>query len=291
MVVNTQNTNDAVARRAGREPRVPAAEPPARLPDLRPGRRVPAAGPGARVRARRQPVRGGEAGLPQAAPALAAREPRPRALRAVRAVHAVLRPDLGRPLHRAVRARGRGARLDRGGRGLPRRRSAGTRSRSVRSVPSPPTPYRFVARPFDLSTVDSVCPHCSAGCNLKVDVRRGEVVRAARARQPRRERRLALRQGAVRVPVPRRSRPHHDAADPRPRAGARVVRRGPHADRRVDRGRARRVPHRRPPDGRGLLRAVEARAHGVPHERPRPPPGRRRRAGRGARGGGEPDGR
>ena len=39
------------------------------------------------------------------------------------------------------------------------------------------TPYRFVARPFDLSSVDSVCPHCSAGCNLKVDVRRGEVVR------------------------------------------------------------------------------------------------------------------
>jgi NADH-quinone oxidoreductase subunit G len=39
------------------------------------------------------------------------------------------------------------------------------------------TPYRFVARPFDLTTVDSVCPHCSAGCNLKVDVRRGEVVR------------------------------------------------------------------------------------------------------------------
>ncbi|MEO8475616.1 MAG: NADH-quinone oxidoreductase subunit G [Actinomycetota bacterium] len=39
------------------------------------------------------------------------------------------------------------------------------------------SPYRFVARPFDLSTVDSVCPHCSSGCNLKVDVRRGEVVR------------------------------------------------------------------------------------------------------------------
>jgi NADH-quinone oxidoreductase subunit G len=39
------------------------------------------------------------------------------------------------------------------------------------------TPYRFVARPFDLSSVDSVCPHCSAGCNMKVDVRRGEVVR------------------------------------------------------------------------------------------------------------------
>jgi NADH-quinone oxidoreductase subunit G len=38
-------------------------------------------------------------------------------------------------------------------------------------------PYRFVARPFDLATADSICPHCSAGCNIRVDVRRGEVVR------------------------------------------------------------------------------------------------------------------
>ena len=37
--------------------------------------------------------------------------------------------------------------------------------------------YRFAARPFDLSSADTVCPHCSAGCNLRVDVRRGEVVR------------------------------------------------------------------------------------------------------------------
>jgi len=39
------------------------------------------------------------------------------------------------------------------------------------------TPYRFVARPFDLSSADSVCPHCASGCNVKVDVRRGAVVR------------------------------------------------------------------------------------------------------------------
>jgi NADH-quinone oxidoreductase subunit G len=39
------------------------------------------------------------------------------------------------------------------------------------------TPYRFVARPFDLSSVDSVCAHCSAGCNVRVDMRRGEIVR------------------------------------------------------------------------------------------------------------------
>ncbi len=38
-------------------------------------------------------------------------------------------------------------------------------------------PYRFVARPFDLASADSVCPHCAAGCNLRVDLRRGQVVR------------------------------------------------------------------------------------------------------------------
>src|SRR6266550_2731417 len=39
------------------------------------------------------------------------------------------------------------------------------------------TPYRFVARPFDLKSVDSVCMHCASGCNIKLDMRRGEVVR------------------------------------------------------------------------------------------------------------------
>jgi NADH-quinone oxidoreductase subunit G len=39
------------------------------------------------------------------------------------------------------------------------------------------TPYRFVARPFDLTSGDSICNHCSAGCNVRVDERRGEIVR------------------------------------------------------------------------------------------------------------------
>jgi NADH-quinone oxidoreductase subunit G len=39
------------------------------------------------------------------------------------------------------------------------------------------TPYRFVARPFDLRSADTVCPHCSSGCNIKLDLRRGQVVR------------------------------------------------------------------------------------------------------------------
>ncbi|MFN2545082.1 MAG: NADH-quinone oxidoreductase subunit G [Actinomycetota bacterium] len=38
-------------------------------------------------------------------------------------------------------------------------------------------PYRFAARPFDLQHADTVCPHCASGCNLRVDTRRGQVVR------------------------------------------------------------------------------------------------------------------
>ena len=38
-------------------------------------------------------------------------------------------------------------------------------------------PYRFVARPFDLKTADSVCMHCASGCNIRADLRAGKVVR------------------------------------------------------------------------------------------------------------------
>jgi NADH-quinone oxidoreductase subunit G len=37
--------------------------------------------------------------------------------------------------------------------------------------------YRFAARPFDLRFTDTVCPHCACGCAMRVDLRRGEVVR------------------------------------------------------------------------------------------------------------------
>src|SRR5215211_5898769 len=37
--------------------------------------------------------------------------------------------------------------------------------------------YRFQARPFDLSSTDGVCNHCAAGCNLRIDARRGMVNR------------------------------------------------------------------------------------------------------------------
>ena len=38
-------------------------------------------------------------------------------------------------------------------------------------------PYRFAWRPFDVKYEDTVCPHCACGCNIRVDTRRGEVVR------------------------------------------------------------------------------------------------------------------
>ncbi|MFO8076623.1 MAG: NADH-quinone oxidoreductase subunit G [Egibacteraceae bacterium] len=37
--------------------------------------------------------------------------------------------------------------------------------------------YRFKSRPFDLRSADGICNHCSAGCNLRVDLRRGELQR------------------------------------------------------------------------------------------------------------------
>jgi hypothetical protein len=39
------------------------------------------------------------------------------------------------------------------------------------------TVYRFKARPFDVVTTPSVCDHCSAGCTLTVQSRRGEIQR------------------------------------------------------------------------------------------------------------------
>jgi NADH-quinone oxidoreductase subunit G len=37
--------------------------------------------------------------------------------------------------------------------------------------------YRFQARPWDIKSIPSVCPHCSVGCNLRVDVRDQQVKR------------------------------------------------------------------------------------------------------------------
>ncbi|HEX5948598.1 MAG TPA: NADH-quinone oxidoreductase subunit G [Actinomycetota bacterium] len=44
--------------------------------------------------------------------------------------------------------------------------------------------YRFAARPFDVRSAPSVCPHCASGCAIRIDVRRGEVVRQQARDEP-----------------------------------------------------------------------------------------------------------
>ena len=165
-----------------------------------------------------------------------------------------------------------GAGRDRGGRGLPlpvqrQHRPDLPGRRADRDA----VPVRGAAvRPVDRSTPSAAtaAPVATSGSTSGAARSSAQLARD----NLRGERRLALRQGPVRVPVPRRARPDHDAADPRPRAGAGVLRRGAHRGSPTGaRRRARRVPDRRTADGRGRLRAVQARAHGLRHERPRPP--------------------
>ena len=78
---------------AARDDGVPPRQPPARLPGLRQGRRVSAAEPGDEQRSGRGALRRAQAHLPQADRHLVPGAPRPRALRAVRALHAVLQGD------------------------------------------------------------------------------------------------------------------------------------------------------------------------------------------------------
>ncbi|MEP6980827.1 MAG: NADH-quinone oxidoreductase subunit G [Nakamurella sp.] len=44
--------------------------------------------------------------------------------------------------------------------------------------------YRFRARPFDLVSTPGTCEHCAAGCSLRVDHRRGQVMRRMAADNP-----------------------------------------------------------------------------------------------------------
>ena len=37
-------------------------------------------------------------------------------------------------------------------------------------------PFRFHARPWDMDSVDSVCPHCPVGCRTRIALRRGDIM-------------------------------------------------------------------------------------------------------------------
>ena len=75
--------------------------------------------------------------------------------------------------------------------------------------------YRFRARPWDIEDAGSVCTLCPSQCNVKFTVRDEHVAARARPRQPRRRRRLALRQGPLRLPDVQLRGPHHRADGPR----------------------------------------------------------------------------
>ena len=81
-------------------------------------------------------------------------------------------------------------------------------------------PYRFRARPWDIEGAGSVCTLCPAQCNVTLTVRDERVLRVLGARQRRGRRRLAVRQGPLRLPVLPRRRAHHRAAAARRRRAA-----------------------------------------------------------------------
>ena len=162
---------------AGGRHRVPPGQPPARLPGVRQGRRVPAAGPVAQPRSRREPVRGGEAALREADPDQRARVPRPGAVHPVRPLHPLRRRGGRRPADQLHPPGQPDA-----GEHVPRRaRSASYFSgNTVQICPVgalTAKPYRFKARPWDLSEIESTCTGCAVGCRIVVQSSRDEVVR------------------------------------------------------------------------------------------------------------------
>ena len=120
MVVKTQHTSPVAEEGAAGGDGAAAHQPPAGLPDLRQGRRVPAAEPGDDHRA--APTPGSSTTkrtFPKPLADLHAGAARPRALRAVPALHPVLRADRRRPVHRPARARRAAADRRRAGQAVP----------------------------------------------------------------------------------------------------------------------------------------------------------------------------
>ena len=60
--------------------------------------------------------------------------------------------------------------------------------------------YRFRARPWDIEDAGTVCTLCPSQCNIKLTVRDEQHPAGARPRQRRGRRRVALRQGPLRLP-------------------------------------------------------------------------------------------
>ena len=140
--------------------------------------------------------------------------------------------------------------------------------------------YRFRSRPFDLVSTPGVAEHDACGAAIRVDHRRGKVMRRLAGNDPEVNEewisdkdRFAFRYTQVedRITYPR---VREDGV-----AAPRVVARGLRRRRpRAARRRCRRRAHRRSPDRRGRLRLRQVRPRRARHQRhrlPRPPAQRR----------------
>ena len=197
---------------------------------------------------------------------------RPRALRLVRPVHPVRRPDRRRPVHRAAAARWPADRRHRRGHPVQlvllrqHRADLPGRRPDQLGLPLPLAPVRPGLHPDGVRALRQ---------RLLAAHRRAPLDGPAPAGVggPRGQRGLELRQGPVRVPVPVGRPPRHPAGPRRRRAGRVLVARG-----RAPRGRcAGRVgsahgrPAGRQADPRGQLRVREVRARRAGHRQHRLP--------------------
>ena len=218
MVVHTQT--DRVQRGAEGGRRVPARQPPARLPGLRQGRRVPAAGHLVRLGPRELALHRAQAPLREAARAVAADRDRPRALHPLLPLRALPPGDLrGLP---ADPARARRAHLRRHLRRPPLRRAVQRqhhravpgRRADLAALPLPRAPVGHRGR----RARSARCARRSATSSFTV--RDERVLRVLARDNAERRRRLAVRQGPLRLPGDPRRRAHHRAAGARRRRAA-----------------------------------------------------------------------
>ena len=202
-------------------------------------------------RPRRLPLPRAQARVREADPHLHPGAAGPRALRALPALHPVLRGDRRRQVHRPD-----GPLVRRADQRLPRRllrRRPATAGGDEGDVPFNSyfsgntvqicpvgaltgAQYRFRARPFDLVSSPSVCEHCSAGCAQRTDHRRGKVLRRLAGDDPAVNEEWNCDKGRWGFQLRHRLRPAHRrrwCATPRPASCAR---------RRWTRGAARRRP-------------------------------------------------
>ena len=217
MVVHTRSERGGGRAAGGR--RVPADQPPARLPGLRQGRRVPAAGHHLRLGRRPFALHRAQAPLPQAARALAADRDRPRALHPLLPLRALRAGDLrGLP---ADPARARRPLLRRHLRRPPlcravqrqHHRAVPGRRADLARLPLPREALGDRGRRHAVHAVPGAVQRHADGARRAGPAR-------ARAPAPRRRRRLAVRQGPLRLPGDPRRRAHHGADDPRRRRAA-----------------------------------------------------------------------